>query len=107
MAGLVIVRTSFDCNAVARFALAVNVFSQRSSCIEPSTEQTCQVTASLGGSALILVAISTHSGHSETLPQYLAIAPGCGGHVVAAAQIGSEVLRNAWCCRGRGRILKA
>lgn len=104
---LLIARTTFDCNAVARFAPAVTVLCQRSSCVIPPTEQTCQLTPGFGRSALILVAISTDSGHSEKLSKYLAIAPGCGGHVVTAAQIGSEVLRNARCCRGRFRILKA
>lgn len=105
--GLVIARTSFDCNAVARFAPAFTVFCQRSSCVISPTEQTYQVTPSFGRSALILVAISSDSGHSEKLSQFLAIAPGCGGHIVTAAQIGSEVLRNARCCRGRFRMLKA
>lgn len=97
---LVIARTSFDCNAVAGFALAVTVFCQRSSCVIPSTEQTGQLTPNFTGSALILVAISTDSSHSEKLSQHWAIVPGCGRHIVTAAQIGSEVLRNAWCCRG-------
>lgn len=96
-ARLVITPTSFDCNAIAGFALAVTVFCQRRSCVIPSAEQTCQVTASFGRGALILVAIATHSGHSEKLSQRLAVAPGHGSHVVTAAQIGSEVLRGAWC----------
>lgn len=63
--GLEMTCTSFDGNAVARFAPAVTVFCQRSGCVIPSTKQTCQVTPSFDRSALILVAISTDSGHPE------------------------------------------
>lgn len=104
--GLVTAHTSFDCDAVAGFALAVTVLCQCSSCVMPSTEQTCQVTPNFPSSALILVAIRADSGHCEKLSQYLAIAPGCGGHIVTAAQISREVLRNARCCRGTFRISK-
>lgn len=104
--GLVTAHTCLDCDAVAGFALAVTVLCQRGGRVMPSTEQTCQVTPDFPRNALVLVAIRTDSGHCEKLSQYLAIVPGCGGHIVTAAQIGREVLRNARCCRGRFRILK-
>lgn len=77
--------TSFDCNTVTRFALAVTVLGQHSSCIMLSAAQTCQIAPILTGDTFILVAISGHSCHCEKLSQSFVKVPPHGGHIVATA----------------------
>lgn len=70
-----------------------------------STAQTCQITLVLGGAALVHMAIGAHSPHSVKMSRSPAVVPRHGGHIVAAAQIGFEVLRDAWCWGGGFNIV--
>ena len=65
-----------------------------------STTQSCQITLGLDGDTLVHMAIGTLSPHPVKMSDSIAVVPRHGGHIVAAAQIGFEVLRNARRCGG-------
>lgn len=87
------VHTSLDFHTVTWFAPAVSVLCHHTSCVILTTVQPRQITLVLIGGALIHVAISTHGPHLVKLSSS-DVVPRHGGHIVAAAQVGFEVVRN-------------
>lgn len=96
-------QTRLDGHAVTGSAPAVPVLRRDGgSVVEPAT-QVSQIAPGLGGDALVPVAVGTHGRHLVELAEAAAVVPRHGGHVVAAAHAGLQVLGDAgrWGVKGR------
>lgn len=68
------------------------MFRRDGGSVAESTAQVGQVAPGLSGDAFVLVAVGTDGGHLVELAEATALVPRHGGHVVAAAQTGLQVV---------------
>lgn len=89
--------TRLDGHAVAGSALAVSVLRRHSGRVVQSAAQAGQIAPGIGRDALVPVAVGTDGCHLVELAEAAAVVPGHQGHVVAAAHIRLQVLRDTRC----------
>lgn len=88
-------QTRLDGHTVAGSAPAVSVLCRNSGSVVESAAQVGQMATGLGRDALVLVTIRADGCHLVELAEAAALVPRHGGHVVAAAQTGLQVLWDA------------